>query len=104
MARFEKDRVVTLADLVTVKPGVVASLALTGDSTLFAVAEGESISEELYEGDMIYYVLSGQLAVVAGDERYELNDGEAIRVSARKEHRIEAGTSLKMVQTFVKEK
>lgn len=104
MARFENDKVVRLEDLVTVKPGVVASLALTPDSKLFAMSEGEVVSEELYEGAMIYHVLSGKLVVTSGSESFVLGAGDAIRVSARKEHRIEAGSSLKMIQTFVEER
>lgn len=102
MARFVNDRVVRLEELVKVKPGVVASLALTPDSKLFAVAEGESVSEETYEGDMIYHILSGKMAVVSGEDRAVLGSGDAIRVSAGREHRIEAVTAFKMIQTFVK--
>lgn len=101
MARFVNDKVVRLEDLVSIKPGVVASLALTPDSKLFAVAEGESVSEEKYEGDMIYHVLSGTMALVEGPLSYTLGSGDAVRVSAGIEHRIEAVTSFKMIQTFV---
>ena len=59
-----------LVTLVEARPGQVSSRSLTriGDplaATLLAFAEGESVSEETYAGDTLYYLVEGKAEVNA---------------------------------------
>ena len=104
---IKSETVVHLSDMVGIKPGVIASMSLVDNalchSKLFAVSEGESISEELYKGDMIYFVLEGQMTVLVEGSEKKLGPGDILRVRADIEHEIKAGSSFKMVQTLILE-
>ena len=102
---IESEKVLHLADMVRIKPGIISSMSLVDNSLchskLFAVAEGESISEEIYDGDMVYFVLEGRMTVeIKGCEK-TLEAGDILRVQANIEHEIKAGTSFKMIQTLI---
>ena len=62
------DAAAPLAQLIDTHSGQVSSMALTRnagfDLTLLAFAPGESVSEEEYFGDTLYYVLEGAACVV----------------------------------------
>ena len=53
-----------LRELISIQPGRVVSMALSCSEhcqmTLLAFGDGESISEERYFGDTVYYVLEGE--------------------------------------------
>ena len=54
-----------LAKLIEIRPGRVVSMALSRSErcqmTLLAFGDGESVSEERYFGDTLYYVLEGSM-------------------------------------------
>ena len=54
-----------LSELISIQPGRVVSMALSRSEhcqmTLLAFGDGESISEERYFGDTVYYVLEGDM-------------------------------------------
>ena len=87
------DAAAPLAQLIDTHSGQVSSMALTRnagfDMTLLAFAPGESVSEEEYFGDTLYYVLEGAACVVLPDARVTLRAGEVLRVPAHVEHAVE---------------
>ena len=60
-----------LSELISIQPGRVVSMALSRSEhcqmTLLAFGDGESISEECYFGDTLYYILEGALYVSVGE-------------------------------------
>lgn len=54
-----------LTQLIQIQPGRVVSMAMSRQEhcqmTLLAFGDGESISEECYFGDTLYYILEGAL-------------------------------------------
>ena len=62
-----------MADLIVAGEHTVASRGLArqqvADLTLFALAAGESVSEERYPADTVYVCLEGTLAVTRGGEQ-----------------------------------
>ena len=60
-----------LTQLIQIQPGRVVSMAMSRQEhcqmTLLAFGDGESISEECYFGDTLYYILEGALYVSVGD-------------------------------------
>lgn len=83
----------SLAQLIDIRPGQVSSMALTRnarfDLTLLAFAPGESVSEEEYFGDTLYYLVEGMACVVLPDARVTLAAGEVLRVPAHVLHAVE---------------
>ena len=51
--------------------------------TLLAFGDGESISEECYFGDTLYYILEGALYVSAGEDSRCLQTGDCLSLRGR---------------------
>ncbi len=88
-----------LAGLIDAKPGVVSSMALTrlGDpvgATLLAFAKGESVSEEEYPGDTLYYLVEGEAEV----NRVRMCAGDVLKVPAGVSHAVEPEGAIKLLQ------
>lgn len=85
-----------LGELISIKPGQVSSMALTRaagfDMTLLAFGPGESVSEEEYFGDVLYYVVEGEACVVLPTAKLRVAAGEVLKVDAHVLHAVE-GTS-----------
>lgn len=99
-----------LNDLIVCHDGQVSSMSLVRGGldlgvsmTLFAFAEGESVSEERYETDTLYLCIEGSMAIKRQDAKpYELQQGQVIKVSAGVEHAVESvGVPFKMLQINV---
>ena len=75
-----------LASLVAEKPGLVASRSLTRGSdatmTLLAFAAGESVSEEVYLQDVMYYIVEGEAAVTLPSGVVCMREGDVLCVPA----------------------
>lgn len=101
------EKAATLADLIACKPGQVSSRALSRsssiDMTLLAFAAGESVSEEEYFGDTLYYVVEGAACVVLPDARVRVCAGEVLEVPAHVEHAVEGadGAAFRLLQITV---
>lgn len=82
-----------LDELISIKPGQVSSMALTRDAgfdmTLLAFGPGESVSEEEYFGDVLYYVVDGTASVVLPTGRVQVAAGEVLKVDAHVLHAVE---------------
>ena len=97
------DSAAPLASLIDTRPGQVSSMSLTrlGDpvaATLLAFAEGESVSEEVYLGDMLYYLLEGEARIKLPDHCVGMRAGDVLRVPAGIEHAVEPTTAVKLLQ------
>ena len=104
---IEAEKIIHLIDLVNIKPGIISSMTLLDNSLchvkLFAATKGESIGNEIYKGDMVYFLLEGEMLVDIGGKENRLKPGDVLRVRANIEHMIKAVTSFKMVQTLIVE-
>ena len=58
--------------------------------TLLAFGDGESISEECYFGDTLYYILEGALYVSVGEDSRCLQTGDCLAVPAHTPHAVVA--------------
>ena len=97
------DVATSLAQMIDIRSGQVSSMALTRnagfDLTLLAFAPGESVSEEEYFGDVLYYLVEGT-CVVLPESRIVLEAGQVLRVPAHVEHAVEdaGGEGFKLLQ------
>ena len=92
-----------LASLIGARPGQVSSMSLThlGDpvaATLLAFAEGESVSEETYPGDTLYFLVEGEAYIAFSDRRVSMSAGDVLRVPAGIEHAVEPAHAIKLLQ------
>lgn len=75
-----------LASLVTARPGMVASRSLTRDTdssmTLLAFSAGESVSEEVYPQDVMYYLVEGRATVTLPQRCVDMQAGDVLCVPA----------------------
>lgn len=82
-----------LTSLIACRAGQVSSMALTRDAgfdmTLLAFSAGESVSEEEYFGDVLYYVFEGAAEVVFSQKRIPIKAGEILKVDAHVLHAVE---------------
>ena len=97
------DAAAPLASLIETRPGQISSMSLTrlGDpigATLLAFSKGESVSEERYPGDTLYYVVEGATDIVFADRRVPLTAGNVLRVPAGVEHAVEPSSAIKLLQ------
>ena len=87
----------SLADLIVASGHTVTSRSLarqqTADITLFALSEGESISEEEYPSDTAYLCLEGTLVISVGSRSLEVAAGQAVRVPAHTTHALSGRSS-----------
>ena len=90
-----------LAGLIEIRPGRVVSMALSRSEhcqmTLLAFGDGESVSEERYFGDTLYYVLEGSMP----DKETVLRAGACMAVPAGVTHAIGGEGPFKLLQITV---
>ena len=91
-----------LAGLIAVQPGRVVSMAMSRSQrcqmTLLAFGDGESVSEECYVGDTLYYVLEGGLSVTLEGAVRQLRTGDCLAVPAGISHAVAAPEGCKLLQ------
>lgn len=87
------EKATSLASLIDIKPGQVSSMALTRnagfDMTLLAFGAGESVSEEEYFGDTLYFLVEGEAVVLLPNGRVNLAFGQVLSVPAHVLHAVE---------------
>lgn len=88
-----------LASLVEARAGQVTSRTITrlGDplaGTVLAFAKGESVSEERYPGDTLYYLIEGE-ATINGQV---MAAGDVLVVPAGTEHAVNPAGAAKLLQ------
>ena len=81
-----------LAELIGIQPGRVVSMSMSRQDscqmTLLAFGGGESVSEECYFGDTLYYVLEGELHLALEGTSHRLRPGDCRAVPARTPHAV----------------
>ena len=97
------DAAAPLASLIDARPGQVSSMTLTrlGDpigATLLAFSDGESVSEERYPGDTLYYLVEGAAQIRFADHSVAMTAGDVLRVPADVEHAVEPTCATKLLQ------
>ena len=91
-----------LSKMIDIQPGRVVSMALSKNEhcqmTLLAFADGESVSQEQYFGDTMYYVLEGEMPLTINDKKYLLHSGDCMAVPAGVLHAVGGTTPFKLLQ------
>lgn len=95
-----------LGALISCHRGHVSSRALTTadvpvSAMLLAFDKGESVSEEEYFGDTLYYVVEGSARIVLPEKRVPLRVGEVFMVPAHVVHAVEGDEAFKLLQLCV---
>ena len=102
LKNLPSDQVAALAQMVTIQPGRVVSMALSRNEhcqmTLLAFGDGESVSEERYFGDTLYYVLEGSMPLRMESGERTLTAGQCLAVPAGVSHAVGGGGSFKLLQ------
>jgi len=98
---------VQLADLVSYQDGSVVSRTLAkrngGTVTLFAFAEGQSLSEHLAPFDALVQVLDGDAELVIGGKTVVAAAGQAVMMPANIPHAVNAPGRFKMLLVMVRQ-
>lgn len=91
-----------LSELISVRKNQVVSMALSKGSavqmTLLAFDEGESVSEEQYFGDTLYYILEGSAVICRENKSIPVKAGEVLMVPAKTVHAVHGGEAFKILQ------
>lgn len=94
------------ADLLDYQEGAIVSRTLvdreSATLTIFAVDEGQTISEHTAPHDALLQVLDGTATVTINDEEYTVATGETIGMPANDPHAVAAPEPFKMLLTMVR--
>lgn len=94
------------AELLDYQEGAIVSRALvdreTTTLTVFAVDEGQTISEHTAPHDALLQVLDGTARVTINDEEYVIQAGETIVMPANEPHAVAAPDQFKMLLTMIR--
>ncbi len=95
-----------VADLLSYQDGAVVSRTVVDTEaatvTVFALDEGQTISEHTAPHDAIVQVLDGTARVAVGDDEHEVGAGEGVVFPAEKPHALDAVEPFKMLLTMVR--
>ena len=95
-----------LAEMIDIRPGRVVSMALSQNEDcqimLMSFADGESVSQEQYFGDTLYYVLEGEMPLIVGEKEQVLKQGDYIAVPAGTLHAVGGTKPFKLMQITLK--
>ncbi len=99
------DKVLKLADEITVLPGQVVSKTLAQNDavsvTLFAFSKGEEISTHESSGDAFVYVLAGTGRFTVAGVEHTVHAGEALVMPANTPHAVFAPEDFKWLLTVI---
>lgn len=105
MRNLPMDHIESLSGMIDIRPGRVVSMALTRSEhcqmTLLAFSDGESVSQEQYFGDTMYYVLDGEMPLIIDRAEYLLHAGDCMAVPAGVLHAIGGSRSFKLLQITI---
>lgn len=74
----------------------------SGTVTLFAFAQGQSLSEHTAPYDALVHILDGRAEITIGQEKFSVTQGEAIILPANIPHALDATENFKMVLTMIR--
>jgi len=75
---------------------------VTGDITIFSVADGETVAEKLVPFDTYVHMIEGSARFMINNSRYDVEEGEGMIIPSHRKYRITAGTQFKMICTIIK--
>jgi quercetin dioxygenase-like cupin family protein len=101
-----KGRKIVWNDLLQYQEGAVVSRTLidkkVGTVTIFAFDEGQGLSEHTAPYDAMVMMTDGRAEITIAGERFELDAGEMIIMSANKPHALRALDAFKMILIMVR--
>ncbi len=96
----------SLTGLVTYQEGSIVSKTVMkkdkGNVTLFAIDQGQQISEHTTPFDAMVCVLDGEAEITISGELFTIKAGEMIVMPENKPHALVAKKSFKMMLTMIK--
>jgi quercetin dioxygenase-like cupin family protein len=99
-------RVAEIASLAQYQADSIVSRTLvnkpSGTVTLFAFAQGQSLSEHTAPYDALVQILDGRAEIKIADEIFVVTQGEAIILPANKPHALNANENFKMLLTMIR--
>ena len=102
---IEHEKVLSLADEISVQPGQVVSKTLAQNEavsvTLFAFAKDEEISAHDSNGDAMVHVLEGTGRFTVGGKEHTLRAGEVLVMPAKIPHAVYAVEDFKWILTVI---
>ena len=106
MAGNELHEAAQLAKLVEYQAGSIVSKMLinkkSGNVTLFALDEGQTIAEHTTPFDALVNVVDGQAEITISEKQQIVKAGEVLLMPANDPHALKAITRFKMVLTMIK--
>jgi quercetin dioxygenase-like cupin family protein len=95
-----------LTDLVQFQDGSVVSRSVlkkdSGSVTLFAFAEGESLSEHTVPYDALVYIAEGEARIAVSDAVHDVKGGELLLLPAGVPHSLQAVSEFKMMLVMLR--
>jgi quercetin dioxygenase-like cupin family protein len=99
-------RVESLSDLLEVSPGAIASRVIArssgGNVTLFAIAEGEGLSEHTTPFDALAVILEGRMRIQIAEAVVTASAGQVVRMPANVPHALQAEQPSRMMLVMLK--
>lgn len=104
---FAEGRVYSMTDMVDYGAEAVVSRALiqkpSGNVTLFALDENQSISEHTAPYDALVYLMEGSLVITISGTPHDLKQGDTIIMPAGRPHSLSAAEKTKMLLVMIRE-
>ncbi len=105
MTRLPENQVFSLTDLIACRPGRISSRTLIEAAgaaspalALYALAEGESISDESSPHNKLITVSSGQIEITMGTNILIIKEGQSIIITHNTLHRFYAPQDCILIQ------
>ena len=99
-------RAESLADLLQLAPNGIASRVIArsggGNVTLFAIDEGEGLSEHTTPFEALALVLQGRMRIQIADAVMTVSAGQAVRMPANVPHAVHAEQPSRMMLVMLK--
>lgn len=73
-----------------------------GNITLFAFANGESLTEHTSQHDALVFVLEGEMDITVGGVLFTINGGDVLHLPANIPHGLRANRNSKMLLIMIK--
>jgi len=95
-----------MAELLNYQEGTIVSRELlkkpSGNVTLFAIDEGEGLSEHTSPYDALVQLLEGKAEITVDGEVHTVGEGEIMLLPAGQPHALKAIESFKMMLTMIR--
>jgi quercetin dioxygenase-like cupin family protein len=103
---LEKLKTCAVVELLDYLPHAVVSKTIikkiTGDITIFSIAEGEQVAERFLPFDTYIQVIEGTATFIINKKQFHISRGEGIVIPAHIKHNVNAGPQFKMISTVIK--